>query len=167
MSGVEKAFDEFMKVFEDKASRHQVRSSFEERVVTEKNKTLQPVRLLLKKLMDLGLVVHHSDRFMRHRSSETPTPQLFEVYENQSSPSWYPGISLFFDHPAQVEIAIPNHDEHDKGVVIIRSTSEHPEAHLLHQRFQTVDDACLALSTFLAHNTVRLERAPVKPAQDR
>lgn len=164
MADVDKAFEVFLKEFEDKASRHQARSSQEERIVRAKNEVLQPMRVLLKRLMDLGLVVHHSDKFMPGRSAAEPlTPQPLDVYENQSSPLWYPGVSLFFDHPARVEIAVPNSDDKSGAVLVIRSSSEHPDAHLLHQSFKTVDEACEALSRFLAKNTVRMERAPVRP----
>ena len=80
-------------------------------------------------------------------------------YEKESSPTWSPGVSLCFDHPAEIEIAVPN-DRDGDGVVIIRVASPHKDELLLNRRFDSMEMACKALAKFIGNNTESLENDP-------
>lgn len=125
----------------------------------EKSRKLVPIRKLLKQIQDMGLMVHHQDRYS-NRLGNSPA-QRFQVFENESSPSFLPGPSLFFNHPAMVEIAIPNEwDTNHPGAIAICCTTHHPESPLLSGPFRSIDDACVALAEFLARSTVSISSHP-------
>lgn len=129
-------------------------------IVQDKQKILLPVREFLHKLMDLGVVVANADRFgaLRHLAA---SPQHFEVYENDSSPSWEPGVSLFFDHPGKVEISVPNKTDIPQwGLVVIRCVTPVPDNDILEGPFRTAQQACEALAEFLSRHTERIGKAP-------
>ena len=130
-------------------------------VAVEKSKQLIPIRKLLKNIQDMELHVYHADKYS-DRNGNFPA-QKFEVFENESSPSFLPGPSLYFNHPAAVEIAIPNEwDTGHPGVVSICCTTYHPESLLLRGPFRNFDDACIALAEFLARSTVSISSYPAK-----
>jgi hypothetical protein len=163
---VDRAFRAFEQSLEEKARREKKRRSTDERLLARKAEQLFPVRKLLKRFDDMRLVVNNADRYLPQPAVEHFPPQPFRVYEAPSSESWAPGVSLCFDHPAQVEIAIPNERDTDRmGVIVISSASEHPDLHLLRGPFRSVEEALLALSAFLARNTVRTDA--VLPAPPR
>ena len=115
------------------------------------------IKKLLKNLVDMKIEVYPTESYARNFtkvSREALEPVLFEVYQNESSGSWRPGISLFFDNPAEIEIAVPNeHQESELGYIIIRCTTPHPHADLLNNRiFKNADEACMALSNFLSES---------------
>lgn len=122
-------------------------------VSQEKSKKLTPIRQLLERLVNRGLIVSNCDR-----DSKKP-PQPFEVYENDSSDSLLPGVSLFFDHPAQIEIAIPNSvDIKRLGEVVIMCATVHPDSAMLRGPFRSMREAAVALADFIAKNTITIER---------
>lgn len=128
-------------------------------VAEDKSRKLVPIRKLLKQIQDMGLIVHHAERYSDRMSN--PPAQRFEVFENESSPSFLPGPSLYFNHPAMVEIAIPNEwDTAHPGAVSICCTTHHPESSLLNGPFRNIDDACVALAEFLARSTVSISSHP-------
>ena len=128
-------------------------------VADEKSRKLIPMRKLLKRIQDTGLMVYHTDRYS-DRNNHKPA-QRFEVFEGESSPSFLPGPSLYFDHPASVEIAIPNEwDEATQGIICIRCSTTHPESGLLHGPFRNLEDAGLAIAEFLARSTVSMDTHP-------
>lgn len=152
-------FDLFIQQVEkrEKEKQHQQERASER--AEEKSRKLIPVRKLLKKIQDTGLMVYHSERYT-DRNTVSP-PQRFTVFEDASSPSFQPGPSLYFDHPAQVEIAIPNDwDAEVMGVVCIRCSSSHPESGLFNGPFRSMDDALSALAEFLARSAVSMDSHP-------
>lgn len=156
--GVEQAILAFQKAIEEQERRQKRRRNTDETIRARKAEQLFPFRKLLRRFDDMRLVVNSADKYIRPQPTEVFVPQVFRVYESESSESWSPGTSLFFDHPARVEIAIPNERDQDVlGVVVIRSASEHPDQNMLQGPFRTIDDALIALSTFIAKNTVRVD----------
>lgn len=128
-------------------------------VVSEKSKKLIPMRKLLKQIADTGLMVHHADRF-GDRNTQKPA-QRFEVFEDEASPSFAPGPSLYFEHPANVEISIPNEwDENVQGVVCIRCSTPHPESQMLYGPFRSMEAAMQAIAHFLARGAVSMDTRP-------
>lgn len=124
-------------------------------VAERKSRQLMPLRQLLKRLVDRGLIVSHADRSGASRKSH----QAFQVYENESSEGFLPGISIFIDHPAQIEIAIPNEgDQARLGVVAIMCATNHPDRAMLQGPFRNMRDAAMALMEFIARSTVSVER---------
>lgn len=128
--------------------------SQEERLIArQKFKKLEPIGQFLQKFVDLEVYVNHSDQYTKNtKTMEHLVPQKFFFYQQDSSKSFSPGISIVFDHPAVVEIAIPNKPE-EYGVVVVKVASHHPDAYILEQRFNTFESACAALGKFIGRCT--------------
>jgi len=123
----------------------------------EKSAQLLPLRMLLAHLVKMGVMVYNTAQ-TSHKNLDAP-PQLLLVNERASSETWAPGISMVLDHPAQIEIAVPNpRDVADKGVVVIHLSSTHPDAAMFERRFATMSEAVDVLADFLARNTVSVAR---------
>lgn len=158
--GVDEAYQLFLQDYKARESRHSALAHTHERVVRDKHTRLIPMRQLLKRLVDLSVQVHHAETYSSSRRISQP-PQPLEVYEDTSSAPWHPGQSLFLEHPAKIEIAVPNaHQESTEGQVVIRISTEHPESHLLTRRFDSMKDACVAMARFLSFSTVKIDRIP-------
>lgn len=116
-----------------------------ERLVIEKQKMLTPVKAFLRGLTTLGVQLKNG--------------RSFQFYERESSPSWQPGFSLFFDHPSPVEIAIPNNAKRD-GKIVIRVASVDPDSFLLEKKFDTVEEGMEVLAAYLGKHCTSLEIDP-------
>lgn len=160
-TSIDPAFQQFLTQVRGREAQREASQAVHDRMIEAKSRQLVPIRQLLKRLMDMGVYVRHADSYPPHHSASPP--QQLEIYEDESSLSWRPGTSLFLDHPGRIEISIPNESQLvAEGVVVLRCTSDHPDAHLLHQRFASIEAACMALATFLSNSTVRVERLPPK-----
>lgn len=154
-----KAAQEFLDSFEQRMHLEQNRLVRHEKIIAEKSQALIPFRMLLKKLVDAGAYVNHHGLHDPGSMVRSHAPQLLQVWEDQSSPKWQPGVSLFLDHPAKIEIAIPNPNQQtDHGVVVVMCSTDHPHSYLLKGPFVTIDEACVALAKFLSLSTQRIER---------
>jgi hypothetical protein len=156
-----RAFDTFFTEFDEKARQSSRRGTREDEVAKKKRETLEPIAELLGRLANLGLVVPDA----RSASGQPGFPQGREatltVTEGPSSPSWAPGVSIFIDHPAEIEIAVPNEsDIRDKGPVVISCATSHPDRGMLVQKHASVHAAADALARFLAKNTLRIQKDP-------
>lgn len=154
-----KALELFLQKAKVKRNNDKVKKEMEDRIKKEKHIQLRPIRKLLQSFKDIKLQVNPTESYskhMTHHSRENLDPILFDVYVNDSSPSWAPGISIYFDDPAEVEIAIPNQSQiEDQGIVIMRCSTLHPEAALLNGKvFRSMEEACMALSNFLLASMV-------------
>lgn len=160
---VENAFNRFLTTVADNRTRAQREQRRNERIIHDKDLKLIPVRQLLKRFVDLNVVVANASR---HRRGETiiAPPVSLAVTEGASSPSWAPGNSLFLDHPAELEIAIPNDkDIPEQGVIVIRCSSDHPDAAMFNGPFRSIDEACLMLAEFLAKQTEHMNHQDFEP----
>lgn len=136
-------------------------SKHSSKVAEEKNKKLAPVRKLLQQIKELGVSVYHTE-YYQDRSGSYP-PQPLDPFKNESSPSFRPGYSIYLNHPAKIEIAIPNEDDRSHpGVIIIACTTDHPHASLIAGPFYSMDAACLGLAEFLAKSMVNMTQLPDK-----
>lgn len=153
-SPVDIAFNKFLHTVEERRSREQRRKNTINEIVESKDRELIPMRQLLKRMVDMNLVVTNASL---HAGGIIPTniaPATFMVHEGTSSPRWRPGNSLYIEHPAELEISIPNAKDRDEvGVVVIRSSTPHPDEPLLRGPFRTMTEACEALAEFVARNT--------------
>lgn len=153
------AFEEFFSLVEKRQHEESKRNEQAKRIIAEKNQILIPIRKLLFKLMNAGLYVNNSGQHDYHLISRSFAPQLFVVYENESSPHYQPGSSIYFDHPVAVEIAVPNAKDRDQeGIIKISNSTPHPNGNLLVGPFRTTEEACTALVRFLSSSTIRIER---------
>lgn len=155
------AVSEFFRLIQQQNTGVERRRKRDDEIERAKALVLTPVRQLLKALIDAGVVVRHRDSY-NPGAVRRPAPEPLKVYEDESSPTWLPGNSIMLDHPAEIEIAVPN-DNHvrQEGVIVIRCmTPDHPQESLLRGPFHTVESACMALSKFLAFSTVRVTRQP-------
>lgn len=153
------AFEEFFSLVEKRHTEESKRNEQARRIIAEKNQILIPIRKLLFKLMGAGLYVNNSGQHDHHLISRNFAPHLFQVYENESSPHFQPGSSIYFDHPVAVEIAVPNHKDRDmEGLIKIACATPHPNASILLGPFRTTEEACGALVRFLSSSTIRIER---------
>lgn len=154
------AIAEFFRLVKGQNTHAERRRQRDSDVEREKALLLTPVRQLLKALVDAGVVVKHRDSY-NHGAVRRQPPSPLAVYEDESSTSWLPGRSIMLDHPAEIEIAVPNeHQRASQGVVVISCmTADHPQEALLRGPFFTVEAACMALSKFLAASTVKVARS--------
>lgn len=153
-SPVDSAFHKFLETLGERNSRDQRRRITVAEIVNAKDRKLIPMRQLLKRLRDMNLVVSNSARWTGGMTSTNLAPASFDVTEGPSSPRWLPGNSLYMDHPAELEIAIPNQKDQDEvGVVVITCATQHPDQDLLHGPFRDIRQACEALAEFIARNT--------------
>lgn len=161
---VDTAFDKFLTTVGERSVRDLQRRRVEEGIIRQKDLQLVPMRKLLKRLLDLNLVVSNASL---HTGGVLPTntaPVAFQVNEGASSPLWQPGNSLFLDHPAELEISIPNDkDVPEHGVVVIRCSTDHPDSHLLKGPFRHMSEACEAVAEFIARNTEHMNSAHATP----
>ena len=156
-SSFDKAMENFLRKAKNKEKIDTLKKENEKKIIIAKHERLKPIKKLLKNFVDMKIEVYPTESYARNFtkvSREALEPVLFEVYQNESSGSWRPGISLFFDNPAEIEIAVPNeHQESELGYIIIRCTTPHPHADLLNNRiFKNADEACMALSNFLSES---------------
>ncbi len=159
----DKSLEQFLSAFDDRKKKETQRAMHESRKIAAKRQALQPIRNFLQHFVTMGLIVQHG------RAGEPgvgPDEQVkFRFYEGESSPTWSPGVSLYFDHPAEVEIAIPNESQLEEfGPVAIRSVTNHKDRNMLHRKFQSVDAAKDAVARFLGKNAIAIENDPRKRA---
>lgn len=155
----DRALNEFLNEFDNKKRRQQQRAAIDEQSIAKKRASLEPIRRLLSKFTEFGIIVSDADRGARGVPADAT--KQFSYYEGESSPSWYPGVSLFFDHPVPAEIAIPNeHDQAKEGVVVIRLANNHKDQNMLLQRFANLEVAAEVLAKFLGKNALGMAHDP-------
>lgn len=159
---IDKAFNNFINQAEILRKKEKTTEKINKQIIAEKDKILQPIRDLLKRFVDLGVWVYDKNKFERtspKSDGDKLPPQLFATYEDPSSPRWRPGYSLYIEHPAEIEIAVPDEKDRDKLGLVVISCKENPHSGILDNRiFRDVDSACMALSEFLSKNLVKVER---------
>lgn len=129
-------------------------------IAAEKKRQLEPIEKFLQKFVDLQIHVHHYDQYTKNsKTTDGIEPQEFNFYLVDSSKTWSPGVSIWFDHPAMVEIAIPN-NQHEDGMVVIKVATHHPDAYILEQKFYDIESACRALARFLGKCTTSISKDP-------
>lgn len=153
-----KAAQEFFRSVSKNDRAEAQRSFASQKVIDEKNTILIPIRQLLKRLTDVGVNVTHHSAHDHGIAARQYAPQELQVWEDKSSPHWLPGHSIYFDHPALVEIAVTNINQRDEGLIVISCSSEHPEKYLLNGPFHSAEQACMALARFLSVCTLRIDR---------
>lgn len=159
MSHDDKALNEFLNVFEERKRKESTRQLMELQAIEKKRAALMPIRKLLNRFVEMGLVVPDSE--IGNPGVSATATKKFSFYEGESSPTWAPGASLYFDNPAQVEIAIPNEaDQEKEGVIVIRSVTNHKDRNMLHQKFSSIEAVKEALAKFLGKNAVSIDRDP-------
>jgi len=152
----------YLKEYTEKEKKKIIHNQEDRLIAAQKRKKLAIMEEFLQKFVDLEIVVNHRDQYTKNSTSlDGMEPKKFEFYLVDSSKSWSPGISIFFDHPCEVEIAIPNKVE-EEGVVIIKVASHHPDAYILEQKFHTFEAACKSLARFLSKCTVKIGKDPRK-----
>lgn len=150
----------FLNDFNDKEQR-KIQSSKEDRIITEEKKEkLTIITNFLDKFIDLGVYVNHREKYTKNTVTlDGIVPQKFTYYFTDSSKTFAPGVSIWFDHPATVEIAIPNNEELD-GVVAINIASYNDFSYLLNSKFTTYESFCEALGRFIGKCTTSVEKDP-------
>lgn len=163
MSNLEQIFlDSFIKKINEKQEKERLLSQETKAICDKKRKKLESIRTFLDKFIEQNVEVFHKDKFnlnLQVNPEEKNQPQKFQYYEGDSSESWAPGISIFFDNPADTEIAI--HYEYDSKQKIVEKfvvhiSSEHPHTKILNNTFDTEQDLCKALAEFLFLNTLSI-----------
>lgn len=154
--------NEFLKEFEEREQEKTLLNRDEQLIAIKKREKLKPIRDFLQKFVELEIKVRHSDKYGKQfiHNNSLVDEQLFSFYEQDSSNSWAPGISVCFDHPAIVEIAVPNKPE--DGEIVIKVASNHPDAFLLERNFFGIEAACAALAKFIGRNTSSIGKRPGK-----
>lgn len=156
----------YLKEYSEKEKRKIIHSQEDRAIAAQKRKKIAIMEEFLQKFVDLEVIVNHRDQYTKNASGfEGLEPQKFNFYLVDSSKTWSPGVSIFFDHPCEVEIAIPNKPE-EEGVVVIKVASHHPDAYILEQKFYNFESACKALARFLSKGTVKIGKDPRKYVKD-
>ena len=152
----------YLQEFGEKEKR-KILTSQEDRVIaSHKKQELSMIEQFLQKFVDLEVTVNHCEQYTKNaKVEEIVEPKKFQFYHVDSSKKWSPGISIWFDHPAQVEIAIPN-NKIEEGVVVIKVATHHPDSYILEQKFLNYENACEALGKFLGKCTVSIGKNPSK-----
>lgn len=144
-------------------------SLLELEVIERKQKALEPIIEFLDLFIQQGVYVHHSDAFnpskgashsslSAHNAPDRFKPQLFNYTIDESSESCKPGLSIFFNHPAVIEIAIPNNQEQD-GKYVVHVGSYNQFSYLLQHKFSSASSLCEALAKFLLRCTVEVRQS--------
>lgn len=151
--------NEFLRGFEEQEQKKILLSRDQQQIAQRKSEELEPIRKFLQKFIDLEVKVKHCDYHSRDvlkKLDITNDAQFFSFYNGDSSDSFAPGISIMIDHPAQIEIAVPNN--YDNGIFIVSVATEHPDAHILAQSYGSVESVCQALARFISKNTVSISK---------
>lgn len=148
--------ENFLKNY-DIAEKKKILLTKEDQLLIErKNKSLDVMREFLSEFVKQGVKVRHKDFYNINIIDKSAIQdQKFMYYDSETSKSWAPGISIMFDHPAEVEIAIPN--EKIEGAVIVKVASYHPASKYLERKFHSFEEACKYLSYFLCESTVSVD----------
>lgn len=156
---VVKALNHFNTLVDEQEREAEDRLKMETDMIASKSLQLVPFRMLLKSMSDMGLMVRNN----AFQNPDAPAQPL-RVSEEPSSKMFAPGVSLRLDHPAILEIAIPNQADQERlGVVVINCSRTHPLEMMLKGPFRSIDDACDALASFIAKNTTARKRKPSSP----
>lgn len=152
----------YLNEFSEKEKKKILLSREDREIAEQKRKLLQPIEIFLQKFVDLEISVNHCHYYTKNTTSmHGVEPQLFAYTLVDSSKKWAPGISIWFNHPAEVEVAIPNHPDED-GVVVIKVATAHPDSYILEQRFSSFESACEALGKFLSTCTTSMGKDPTQ-----
>ena len=155
----EEATKVFIQQYNQRMSKSEQESARQTRIINEKSNLLIPLRMMLKKLMDAGVVVSNHSEHEHGMHQKAYAPQPLQVWESESSPHFRPGGSLYLDDPAHLEIAVSNPvHQKEEGLFVIKCATPHPLEHLLRGPFYKAEDACYALAQFLSASTVRIDR---------
>lgn len=153
-------FDDFLNAFEERKAGMDEKGKFHEQTIRRKETLMTPLRRVLKKMVDAQIVVENHEKYQRMKGNLEP--KMFEIYEGPSSPSWAPGTSLYFDDPAEVEIAIPNeHSVQEMGTICIRVVSDHPDKYLFDKKFSNYKEALSAVMIFIGRSTLEVKKKEV------
>lgn len=156
----------YLKEYTEKEKKKIIHSQEDRLIAAQKKKKLAIMEEFLQKFVDLEIIVNHRDQYTKNTASfDGMEPQKFKFYLVDSSKTWSPGVSIFFDHPCEVEIAIPNKVE-EEGVVVIKVASHHPDSYMLEQKFHSFESACKSLARFLSKCTVKIGKDPRKYVKD-
>lgn len=148
--------ENFLKNYDAAEKRKIVLTREDQILIERKSKKLEPIREFLSEFARQGVVVRHKDFYNNEIVDKSQVQnKKFNYYDAETSHSWAPGISIMFDHPAEVEIAIPNDSE--DGLLVIKVATYHPYSRLLDRKFNTMEDACRALAAFICESTTSVE----------
>ncbi len=160
-------FIDFLKQFDEKEQKKILISREQQIIAERKSKKLNGIRAFLDQFVAQGVTVYHKDRFNKEildKEQNSSDEQDFRHYDTDSSEIWAPGISIWFDHPAEVEIAVPN-DIKD-GLIVIKVATPNPHSHVIDNKYDSAESACRALARFICLNTISISPNYKKILQD-
>jgi hypothetical protein len=147
-------FHRFRAKLAEKNLQHESQRQIEAETTEKKDRDLVPIRKLLQQIVEMNIQVSNASRWAGGTRPTDLSPKPFKVSEDKSSDPYLPGNSIYIDHPAELEIAVPNPvDLEEKGVVVILCATDNPHRSMLNGPFRTMEEACTALADFIAENT--------------
>lgn len=151
---IDNLFNEsFLNGYKENVKKKLSTTNEQKTIAESKKKQLETIAKFLDKAIENEVYVKHADTYLLSSLIlDDLKPQKFTYRFEESSPPWAPGISIIFDHPGKVEIAIPNQPEKD-GVVKIHLSSPHPAAYLFQGVFSSQRQVCEAIGRFLGKST--------------
>lgn len=148
----------FFKAFDEKERKKQEKENFLQKILKTKREKLDPIKQFLREFEKIHVKVRNSD-------NGTPgvglqVAQRFTVYEKESSSSWSPGVSIYFDHPLKVEIAVPNDSK--QGLFVINTVTDDPiwTQKFKSRIFKNADEVKQILAVFMAEMALSIDNDP-------
>lgn len=150
---IDKIFNNsFLNEFNEQEKKKKSLSQDDQLIISTKKPTIDLIAKFLQKFVDANIVVNHKDLYTKNTfTNQHALPQKFNFSYIDSSKKWEPGISIYFLHPAEIEIAIPNKD--DEGIAVIKVITEHPDSYLLEHKHLSIESVCESLAKFLSRCT--------------
>lgn len=160
-------YKSYLNEFSEKEKKKILRSHEDRKITELKKQTLMPIAQFLDKFIEVEAVVYPYNYYSKNLKMEYITdPKPFKYCWIDSSKKWSPGVSLWIEHPAQIEIAIPN-NVNVYGEIFVHVASEHPDSYILEHKFSNVSQVCEALGIFLGKCTVAIHKHPSSFLKDK
>lgn len=155
------AFELFLSISEENIKSNNELEKVKQNIILEKNKKLLPIRNLLRRFIELGLIVYNSQKYSLLPSdlkSVNNDKVLFSLERQYSYDKiTEPCEDLIIQHPCFIRISVPNKkeiEEYGEIIFFIHETNC-PHVELIkNKKFTSVEAACQAISKFLALNAL-------------
>lgn len=143
----------FLKNLNEDDLKKKREQAIDREIILKKRERLSPVINFLKKFVNIGLEVRHKDTYSLLYTSKNFMDAVDFKYDlNYSSKKLSPGVSIYIENPASIEIGVIFNDTSD--VFVVNVSSQHPDAGMFANHFHSVDSLCKTLALFLKKNVV-------------
>lgn len=145
----------FLKEVKEKEKRLTNLNKINYAIAENKKAKLQEVTNFLNKFVNAQIAVNHTDMYRYDivtRLGLEPQQFSYRVDDSKNQNCW-PGYSVFIDHPANIEIGIPN-DEDKMGVVLVSIEGANSYNYLLNKKFFSLKEFYTAFAHYISQSMV-------------